>query len=177
LIQADEQMDTPVNLVLAGGASHAEAYGKRLRRHQSDRVRILDWVSGEALDERLTNAMLFVLPSDLENLSLALLHAMGAGVCVLASDIPENRELVDGTAFTFRHGDRDDLERMLRLLISEPGVRKAAADKTRERVWEHYMWGRVAGEIEGNYPALAAGSNVPKPATPATATRDRPRAA
>jgi len=98
LIQADEQMDTPVNLVLAGGASHAEAYGKRLRRHQSDRVRILDWVSGEALDERLTNAMLFVLPSD----------------------IPENRELVDGTAFTFRHGDRDDLERMLRLLISEP---------------------------------------------------------
>jgi len=77
LIQADEQMDTPVNLVLAGGASHAEAYDKRLRRHQSDRVRILDWVSGEGLDERLTNAMLFVLASDLENLSLALLHAMG----------------------------------------------------------------------------------------------------
>ena len=167
-------MDTPVNLVLAGGASHAEAYDKRLRRHQSDRVRILDWVSGEGLDERLTNAMLFVLPSDLENPSLALLHAMGAGVCVLASDIPENRELVDGTAFTFRHGDGDDLERMLRLLISEPGVRKAAADKTRESVWEHYLWGRVAREIEGNYPALAAGSNVPKPAMPAG---DRPRAA
>jgi glycosyltransferase involved in cell wall biosynthesis len=102
---------------------------------------------------------------------------MGAGVCVPASDIPENHELVDGTGFTSRHGDRDDLERMLRLLISEPEVRKAAADKAREKVWEHYLWGRVAREIEGNYLALAAGSNVPKPATPATATGYRPRAA
>ena len=129
------------------------------------------------MDELLTNAMLFVLPSDLEGLSLALLDAMGAGVCVLASDIPENRELVDGTGFTFRHGDRDDLERMLRLLISEPEVRKAVADKAREKVWEHYLWGRVAREIEGNYPALVAGSSGPKPAPPATATGYRPRAA
>ena len=52
------------------------------------------------MDELLTNAMLFVLPSDLEGLSLALLDAMGAGVCVLASDIPENREVVDGSGFT-----------------------------------------------------------------------------
>ena len=127
LIQAYEQMDTPVKLVLAGGSSHSDAYVKQLRQHQSDRVRILDWVSGEALDELLTNAMLFVLPSDLEGLSLALLDAMGAGVCVLASDVPENCELVEGSGFTFRHGDLDDLERMLRLLISEPEIRKAAA--------------------------------------------------
>ena len=94
---------------------------------------MLDWVSGEALDELLTNAMLFVLPSDMEGLSLALLDAMGAGVCVLASDIPENRELVEGAGFTFRHGDREDLERMLRLLISEPEVRKAAASKAEKK--------------------------------------------
>ena len=49
------------------------------------------WVSGTVLDELLTNAMIFVLPSDLEGLSLALLDAMGAGLCVLASDVPENQ--------------------------------------------------------------------------------------
>ena len=48
--------------------------------------------------------MLFVLPSDLEGLSLALLDAMGAGLCVLASDIPENREAVEDAGFTFRQG-------------------------------------------------------------------------
>jgi glycosyltransferase involved in cell wall biosynthesis len=167
LIRAYEQMDTPVKLVLAGGSSHSDRYAKKMRAHQSENIRILDWVSGEALDELLTNAMLFVLPSDMEGLSLALLDAMGAGVCVLASDVPENRELVDdGSGFTFRHGDQNDLERMLRLLISEPQVRQAAAAKARERVWQHYLWGRVAREIEGVYLTLAARNNVPKPAAP-----------
>ena len=167
LIHAFEQIDTPVKLVLAGGSSHSDTYVKLLRQHQGDRVRLLDWVSGEALDELLTNAMLFVLPSDMEGLSLALLDAMGAGVCVLASDIPENRELVDGAGFTFRHGDREDLERMLRLLISEPEVRKAAASKAREKVWEHYLWSRVAREIESVYLDLAAVKPQPKPAASA----------
>jgi hypothetical protein len=122
------------------------------------------------LDELLTNAMLFVPPSDLEGLSVALLDAMGAGVCVLASDIPENRELVDGSGFTFRHGDRNDLERRLRLLISEPEIRKSAASHTGETVWEHYLWSRVARDIEVSYLTLAAGNNVLKPASPAPAT-------
>jgi glycosyltransferase involved in cell wall biosynthesis len=177
LIQAYEKMHTPIKLVLAGGSSHSDAYANGLRQHQSDQIRILEWVSGEALDELLTNAMLFVLPSDLEGLSLALLDAMGAGVCVLASDIPENRELVDGSGFTFRHGDQNDLERMLRLLISEPEIRKAAASSAREKVWEHYLWSRVARDIEDSYLTLAAGKNLPRPAAPARARGYRPRAA
>ena len=83
--------------MLAGGPSYCETYARRLRQHQSDQIRVLDRVSGEPLDELLTNAKLFVLHSDLEGLSLALLDAMGTGVCVLASDIPENREVVDGS--------------------------------------------------------------------------------
>ena len=148
--------------MLAGGSSHSDAYVKVLRQHQSDRVRVLDWVSGDALDELLTNAMLFVLPSDLEGLSLALLDAMGAGVCVLASDVPENCEIVEGSGFTFRHGDLNDLQRMLQLLISDPEVRKAAATKAREKVWEHYLWGQVAKATEGVYLELADRKAQPK---------------
>ncbi len=177
LIQAYEGMETPVKLVLAGGSSHSDAYAKRLRHHQSDQVRILDWVSGEALDELLTNAMLFVLPSDLEGLSLALLDAMGAGVCVLASDIPENRELVEGAGFTFRAGDRNDLERMLQLLVSEPEVRKAAASKAREKVRQHYLWNRVTREIEGLYLQLAGEKNSSRSAVAVPATGHPRRAA
>jgi glycosyltransferase involved in cell wall biosynthesis len=162
LIQAFQQIESPVKLVLAGGSSHSDAYVWQLRQHESERVRVLDWVSGEALDELLTNAMLLVLPSDLEGLSLALLDAMGAGVFVLASDVPENREVVEGSGFTFRHGDRADLERMLRLLISEPGVRTAAARKTRERVWEHYLWGRVVRQVESVYLELVGETILPK---------------
>jgi glycogen synthase len=79
-------------------------------------------------------------------------------------DIPENRELVEGSGFTFRPSDRNDLERMLRLLISEPEVRKAAAGKARAKIREHYLWGRVAKEIERMYLEVAGG-NLPKPAS------------
>ncbi len=165
LIQAFERIETPVKLVLAGGSSHSDTYVRRLRQHQSERVLVLDWVSGEALDELLTNAMLFVLPSDLEGLSLALLDAMGAGICVLASDVPENCELVDGSGFTFRRGDLDDLERMLRFLISEPAVRNGVAARAREKVQRHYLWDQIAREIESVYLELTGGKNLPTPAS------------
>ena len=82
LIDAFEKAQTPIKLVLAGGSSHTEKYVAHLRKHESDQIKFLDWLSGDALEEVLTNAALFVLPSDLEGLSLALLDAMGCGrVC------------------------------------------------------------------------------------------------
>jgi glycosyltransferase involved in cell wall biosynthesis len=114
-------------------------------------VRLLDYVSGDAFDELLTNAMLFVLPSDLEGLSLALLEAMGAGLCVLASDIPENRELVDGAGFLFRPGDGADLQRMLRLLMADREVREAAGKAAKQRIQEQYLWPKIVQEVEETY--------------------------
>src|SRR5207237_2615858 len=73
LIDAYRRIDTPVKLVLAGGSSHTDDYARKLRAHQSGRIRLLDYVSGDMLDELLTNAMLFVLPSDLEGMALAAL--------------------------------------------------------------------------------------------------------
>lgn len=151
LIRAFERIHTEAKLVLAGGSSYSDAYVKDLRRHASHKVRLLNWVSGDALEELLTNAMIFVLPSDLEGLSLALLDAMAAGLCVLASDIPENRELVESAGFTFKAGDEIDLATMLKFLISNPIFRKEAGGAARERVQKHYLWPVIAREIECEY--------------------------
>ena len=96
-------------------------------------------------------AMIFVLPSDLEGLSLALLDAMGAGLCVLTSDVSENRELVDGVGFTFRRGDASDLADRLRFLIANRAIREAAGRAARKRVEEQYGWQRITEEIESVY--------------------------
>jgi len=151
LIEAFERIRTDVKLVLAGGSSYSDAYAEELRKHQSDRIKLLSWVSGDDLEELLTNAMLFVLPSDLEGMSLALLDAMGAGVCVLASDVPENRELVDDAGFTFKRGDVIDLQHMLRLLIENPQMRIAAARNARQRIKERYLWKQIAEQISLAY--------------------------
>jgi glycosyltransferase involved in cell wall biosynthesis len=154
LIEAYEKLDTPAKLVLAGGSSYTNAYVDELRKHQSERVLFLDWVHGAALDELLTNAALFVLPSDLEGLSLALLDAMGASVCVLTSDIPENREVIEGAGFTFQAGHATDLARMLRLLLSDPRARTLAGRNAQARVRQRYLWPRIAAEIGHTYVEL-----------------------
>lgn len=151
LVEAFEQLQTDVKLVMAGASSYCDDYSRELRTHASERIRILDWVSGETLDELLTNAMLFVLPSDLEGLSLALLDAMGAGLCVLTSNVPENRELVDGVGFTFERGNSADLADRLRFLIANPAVREAAGKAARKRIEEQYQWHQIAQEIERAY--------------------------
>jgi glycosyltransferase involved in cell wall biosynthesis len=151
LVEAYQKLGTDIKLVLAGGASYCDDYLRRLQAHAGERIKFLDWVSGEALDELLTNAMLFVLPSDLEGLSLALLDAMGAGLCVLTSDVVENREAVAGAGFTFRRGDVADLADRLRFLIANPTVREAAGQAAKRRIREHYQWSQIAEEIEQVY--------------------------
>jgi glycosyltransferase involved in cell wall biosynthesis len=163
LVQAYEKLDTDIKLVMAGAASYCDDYSRQLRTYACERIKMLDWVSGEALDELLTNAMVFVLPSDLEGLSLALLDAMGAGLCVLSSDVAENREAVRDAGFTFRRGDVADLADRLRFLIANPAVREAAGQAAKRRVREHYQWPAIAAEIERVYFEMMGWERVAAP--------------
>jgi glycosyltransferase involved in cell wall biosynthesis len=164
LVEAYEKLETDVKLVMAGGSSYCDDYSRQLRSHAGERIKLLDWVSGEALDELLTNAMVFVLPSDLEGLSLALLDAMGAGLCVLASDVAENREAVADAGFTFRRGDVADLADRLRFLIANQAVREAAGQAAKCRVREHYQWSQIAVEIERVYLKMMGWEQTDAPA-------------
>jgi len=90
----------------------------------------------------------------MEGLSLALLDAMGAAVCVLTSDIPENREVIGNTGLTFRAGDATDLARMLRQLLADAPLRAAMGRSAQARVREHYLWPGIAEEIGRSYVQL-----------------------
>ena len=181
LIAAYQKLKTSVHLVLAGGNSCSHAYGRELRANASPVIHFLDWVSGSDRDELLRNALLLVLPSDLEGLSLVLLEAMAAGVCVLASDIPENRELIQDAGFTFAQGDVDDLARRLRLLIADPVARRSAVARARERVRENYLWSDIVGEIDRAYQNLIRPGTlvpaVPPNSIPMPAKLDREKPA
>lgn len=111
-----------------------------------------------------------MLPSDLEGLSLALLDAMGAGVCVLASDVPENREVIEDTGFVFKCGDVPDLQRMLSLLLSDARLREIAGGSAQQRVRQNYLWGKVAKEIAAVYSDLMSPAMKQGPQTAASST-------
>jgi hypothetical protein len=95
---------------------------------------------------------------------------------VLTSDIPENRELVDGVGFTFKTGDAADLERMLRLLIADTHVRKAAGRRAKRRIQEQYLWSEVAREVERVYLEMVGWKRdlpLDSKEPPTRSTRDR----
>jgi glycosyltransferase involved in cell wall biosynthesis len=63
---------------------------------------------------------------------------------VLASDVPENCEVIEDTGFVFKRGDIDDLQRMLSLLLSDVRLREIAAASAQQPVRQHYLWDAVA---------------------------------
>jgi glycosyltransferase involved in cell wall biosynthesis len=90
---------------------------------------------------------------------------MGAGVCVLASDIPENREAVEDAGFTFRRGDSTDLAERLRFLIANSAVREAAGAAAKRRIREQYQWSEVARQMEQTYFEMMGWASTDKSAT------------
>ena len=95
----------------------------------------------------LRDADVFVRPTTTEGMSLALLEAMASGVCVVASDVPGNAELI-------RHGvngllcpprDTRALADALLLAIDDEAGRRHLSDAAFEDS-QQYSWDRCAKE-------------------------------
>ncbi len=148
LIDAYEQLHTDKRLVIAGGSSNAMEYMEEIRRKASENENILmtDFVQGEILAELLSNAYLFVLPSDVEGMAISLLEAMSYGNCCLVSDISENIEVVEDRAVSFRKGDVQDLKEKLSVLLEDKAKVEAFKQNASDFITGKYNWDDVIDE-------------------------------
>jgi glycosyltransferase involved in cell wall biosynthesis len=144
-------------LVVAGAGHFSDRYVERCRAAANANVRFLGAVLGEDLASLWQHAELVVVPSSLEGLSIALLEAMSYGRPVLASDIPENREVLDEVGESFRAGDAGDLARRLHALVGEPARLAALGAGARARIEAEYDWERVADRTVELYRSLLDG--------------------
>ncbi len=144
LCEAFSQIKTDMKLALVGGLSFSQDYVNLLKRYESDRIRLLDYVFGESLEELWSNAYCVVQPSTMEGLSIALLEALSYGRCVLVSDIPENMEVAEECALSFRSKDVADLRDKLQRLIDHPEEVAQYGSRARAHIAQHYSWDNVA---------------------------------
>ena len=156
LCEAFQRIPSDMKLALAGGQSFSEDYVREIKRYESDRIRLLDYVFGEGLEELWSNAYMVVQPSTVEGLSIALLEAMSYGRCVLLSDIPENMEVAEDCAVSFKSQDVDDLTAKLSRLMNDPAEVRAYEAKARDHILKHYSWDTVAQNTETLYRELVA---------------------
>ncbi len=143
------------DLAVVGGGAYTEAYEKELKDLAADepRVKLLGMQTGEAFAQLLNNAALFVTASEAEGLPITLLEAAAAGVPILASDIPEHREVLDGEGRLFPVGDTDRLAEMMKTQLartSAPETVEASAALQR-RVEVEYDWERIAKDVARAY--------------------------
>lgn len=132
--------DRSYRLVIAGDSDHEDEYSLALKRKAREAgVVLTGFIKGEKLNQVMTNASLFVLPSYHEGLPIALLEAMSYDLDVAVSDIPANRlDVLDGGDF-FHVGDVGSLASLIEAKLAK-GCGRRAYDL------HDYDWDRIAGQ-------------------------------
>ena len=152
LLEAYRNVATDLPLVVVGDDPHGK-YLARLREEADDRVRFVGYVYGPPLAAFFAGSYLYVQPSTLEGLSIALLEAMSYGAGVLASDIPPNVEALGEAGFYFPTGDVAALGEQLRRLVASPEDVKEKGAAAERRVADLYSWEEVARRTAAVYQA------------------------
>ena len=150
-VEAFKRIPGDLQLVIAGDCPYRSGYVDRLKAEADDRVKFVGYATGRFLEELYSNAYLYLQPSDLEGLSVALLEAMSYGRCVLASDIPQNVEGLGGHGHLFRAGDVDALTHQLQRLLDDPLACRSEFDPAREHVAREFNWERTTDIFEDVY--------------------------
>ena len=127
--------------------------------HTADNV--VWWGYESNLDTRvalLQEAEVFVLPSLVEGLSIALLEAMSSGCACLATDAGADGEvLADGAGIVLStQGVTTQLRTLLPVLRDQPVLTAELGRRARERVLERYTLSRNIDALEQLYSGLLA---------------------
>jgi glycosyltransferase involved in cell wall biosynthesis len=145
VVEALARLDHNLNLVMAGPAAGDE---QRLRELIATlglwpRVRKLGAVTDAALAGLYRGAVALCYPSVAEGFGSPVLEAMGAGVPVLASDIPVLRELAGDAAVYVEGNGVDAWADAIEGIVSDASLRHRLAELGRKRAAE-FTWERAA---------------------------------
>ena len=148
-------------LIFAGGVSDTKSFVSKLldKIGKDPNMLLAGELRGVRLAEIVRGAGLFVLPSDVEGLPLAMLEAMREGVPVVASNIPPHQQLVgEKRGVLFEAGNLSSCIQQLNWAIDSPQEMKEKAEKAQQYVKLNYNWERITTENIKLYESLFATS-------------------
>ena len=157
LITAYSQLNTDKKLVLAGELTESD-YCKELKelaKGRSDDIVFAGFIGGELKKVLFSNAYTYVIPSELEGMSISLLEALSYGCKVVASDIAENKNIYDVGIDFFKSGESESL---LEVLDKVMPLSEDDRDNQIQFIRDNYNWSHIVDEITGVYKEVIHGS-------------------
>lgn len=136
-------------LVFVGGNSDTPSFTADLLNLSADNPNIVfaGEQRGSRLAELVRGAGLFVLPSYLEGLPLAMLEAMLEGIPVLASDISPHKQLIgNDRGLLFKAGDVDSCSQSINWAIQHPSEMRKMAEKAQRYTQLNYTWEQITAQ-------------------------------
>jgi glycosyltransferase involved in cell wall biosynthesis len=155
VLEAMQQLDRDIKLLVVGDAGHVPEYEARLRALADDRVAFCGFISSkELLFGLIQQAKLFLFPTTYEAMAMTMLEVASVGTPMIASDIPENREVLPNQALFFKSGDADDLRHKITWALDNPGQMTLMAGRARTWVETNYRWADIIDGYEQLYGQL-----------------------
>lgn len=151
LLDALRPLHREKKLVLAGGSSYSDAYVDQVKRSAWKEVLFLGQVDRPTMNELFSNCYAFVLPSVMEGLSIALLEALSHGACIIATDIPENLEVVGPAGLCFPPSDTRALQAVLARVLASSDLASQYRKLASERARTLPGWDEVSRRTEAFY--------------------------
>lgn len=142
-----------VTLWLAGEGDRGALADHIKSRGLCRRIRFLGWVGYEGKKRLLSQATVFVLPSHVEGLPMAVLEAMAAGLPVVATNVGGIPSVVEEgvNGFLVRPGDIRALADAICVLLSDRDLRQRMGAASRRKINAYFLPERVTSQIDSLY--------------------------
>lgn len=153
IINSFEQVKTNMPLAIVGSSPYNSDYYKKLKSTKDSRIKFLGTVYGEDYKELQSNAFLYIHGNEVGGTNPALLEAMGYGNCVLALDVPYNREVIADAGILYKKSVADLREKMQNI-IDNPELAKKYRKQAQERITAEYTWQKIITRYEALFTSL-----------------------
>jgi glycosyltransferase involved in cell wall biosynthesis len=145
-LSSDELIGVDWSAVIAGDGDLPEVHDYKKNAALAARTEFPGWLSSAQADQAYATSNIFVLPSHLEGLSIALLEAMAHGLAVVVTPVGAHSEVIDDgkNGILVPPGDSVALAAALHRLISDNELRQRLGKAARERFEAEYDISRTA---------------------------------
>jgi len=146
--------DPDLKLVFAGSGSEEDS----LRKFVSDsgvekNIYFIGYVRREEKLKALLESEIFILPSESEGCPVSMLEAMAAALPVIATSVGGIPHIIKDSknGILLSDASPNTIEKAIRVLLSNPNIRRSIGQQNRKEAWEKYSSEIVARRFEKLY--------------------------